>query len=112
MAIMAGVGALGGICSLFGGFAPGSGQAIATTQRIWTASCDTAGTDHMRVAGVTTTINTGDTLATRLALGGYADLALMVGTETYFLGVYQGSAQGDLLDHPRFPDLEAWAAAS
>lgn len=106
MAVMAGVGALGGLCSLFGGFGAGNLAALATTKRVWTAVCATGAADKMRTGGATTTINTGDTLLTRLAVGGYADLVALVGTETHFVGVYQG----DLTAHARFAELEAWAA--
>lgn len=92
--------------SLFG-LVEGSGSPLTTTQRIWTAVATSSTSDKIRVAGTTYTKNQGNGLLTRIALGGYADFPSMT-TETYFLGVYQG----DLTLHPRFADLEAWAAAS
>lgn len=94
----------------FGNFAIGAGGGTMDT----TIACDsgyhriasviTSTTDKGYVDGATLTVSgsIGNTLPTRLAVGGPADLAASVlATQCWFLGVYQG----DISAHPRFRAL-------
>jgi hypothetical protein len=52
-------------------------------------------------AGVAVVGTAGDTLLSRVAVGGAADVATMIATQCVFLGIYQG----DIATHHNFPRL-------